>query len=67
MWDLGHDSSHGYGFEGGKVRSRSGETTLMGAALGELAANFEDLLEAMPDALVGVDRAGVIRFVNHRA
>ena len=25
------------------------------------------LLEAMPDALVGVDRAGVIRFVNHRA
>ena len=26
--------------------------------------NFKDLLEAMPDALVGVDRAGVIRFVN---
>src|SRR5665647_190108 len=28
---------------------------------------FGVLLEAMPDALVGVDRAGVIRFVNHRA
>ena len=25
---------------------------------------FDDLLEAMPDALVGVDRSGVIRFVN---
>jgi diguanylate cyclase (GGDEF)-like protein/PAS domain S-box-containing protein len=57
----------GYGFEGGEVRSRSGETTQVGAALGQLAANFEDLLEAMPDALVGVDRAGVIRFVNNRA
>ena len=29
--------------------------------------NFKDLLEAMPDALVGVDRAGVIRFVNRQA
>jgi PAS domain S-box-containing protein len=28
---------------------------------------FADLLEAVPDALVGVDRSGVIRFVNHRA
>jgi PAS domain S-box-containing protein len=27
---------------------------------------FEGLLEAVPDALVGVDRAGVIRFVNHQ-
>jgi PAS fold len=27
---------------------------------------FEGLLEAMPDALVGVDKAGVIRYVNHR-
>jgi len=26
----------------------------------------EDLLEAVPDALVGVDKAGVIRFVNHQ-
>jgi PAS domain S-box-containing protein len=28
---------------------------------------FEDLLDAMPDALVGVDKSGVIRFVNHQA
>jgi len=27
---------------------------------------FEGLLEAIPDALVGVDTSGVIRFVNHR-
>jgi PAS domain S-box-containing protein len=27
---------------------------------------FEGLLEAMPDALVGVDKAGVIRYINHR-
>ena len=27
---------------------------------------FEGLLEAVPDALVGVDRSGVIRFVNHQ-
>ena len=27
---------------------------------------FESLLEAVPDALVGVDDAGVIRFVNHQ-
>jgi PAS domain S-box-containing protein len=27
---------------------------------------FESLLEAVPDALVGVDHAGVIRFVNHQ-
>ena len=26
---------------------------------------FESLLEAVPDALVGMDQAGVIRFVNH--
>ena len=26
---------------------------------------FEDLLEAVPDALVGVDQSGTIRFVNH--
>jgi PAS domain S-box-containing protein len=29
-------------------------------------ASFENLLEAMPDALVGVDRMGVIRLVNRR-
>ena len=28
---------------------------------------FEGLLEAVPDALVGVDESGVIRFVNRRA
>jgi PAS domain S-box-containing protein len=28
--------------------------------------NFETLLEAVPDALVGVDHAGVIRFVNRQ-
>lgn len=27
---------------------------------------FDDLLEALPDALVGVDKAGVIRFVNRQ-
>jgi len=27
---------------------------------------FEGLLEAVPDALVGIDQAGVIRFVNHQ-
>ena len=28
---------------------------------------FETLLEAVPDALVGVDQRGVIRFVNRQA
>ena len=27
---------------------------------------FDSLLEAVPDAMVGVDQAGVIRFINHR-
>jgi len=30
-------------------------------------ASFDGLLEAMPDALVGVDKAGKIRFVNRQA
>jgi len=30
-------------------------------------ADWMGLLEAVPDALVGVDRAGVIRYINHRA
>jgi PAS domain S-box-containing protein len=28
---------------------------------------FEDLLEAVPDALVGVERSGVIRLANRQA
>jgi PAS domain S-box-containing protein len=31
-----------------------------------LTSDFEALLDAVPDALVGVDRAGVIRFVNRQ-
>jgi PAS domain S-box-containing protein len=27
---------------------------------------LQSLLEAVPDALVGMDQAGVIRFVNHQ-
>jgi PAS domain S-box-containing protein len=27
---------------------------------------FESLLEAVPDALVGMNQKGVIRFVNHQ-
>jgi PAS domain S-box-containing protein len=30
------------------------------------STEFESLLEAMPDGIVGVDPAGVIRFVNRR-
>ena len=29
-------------------------------------SKFDSLLEALPDALLGVDHAGVIRFVNHQ-
>jgi hypothetical protein len=36
-------------------------------APGEHEADFLGLLEAVPGALVGVDRAGVIRYVNGRA
>jgi diguanylate cyclase (GGDEF)-like protein/PAS domain S-box-containing protein len=42
----------------------TGKPTSGGAALGQHQADFEALLEAAPDAMVGVDRAGVIRFVN---
>jgi len=31
------------------------------------ATKFESLLEAVPDALVGMDTSGVIRFVNHQS
>jgi PAS domain S-box-containing protein len=30
------------------------------------ATKFESLLEAAPNALVGMDQGGVIRFVNHQ-
>ena len=30
------------------------------------ATRFESLLEAVPDALVGMDQKGVIRFVNRQ-
>ena len=44
----------------------SGKPTSAGAALGQHQADFEGLLEAAPDAMVGVDGAGVIRFVNRQ-
>jgi PAS domain S-box-containing protein len=37
-----------------------------GCAMSPKATRLEGLLEAVPDALVGVDHAGVIRFVNHQ-
>ena len=42
----------------------SGKPTSAGAALGQHQADFEALLEAAPDAMVGVDRAGIVQFVN---
>ena len=30
------------------------------------ATRFENVLEAVPDALAGMDQNGVIRFVNHQ-
>src|ERR1019366_5811501 len=37
-----------------------------GGAVSSKTTRFEGLLEAVPDALVGVDHAGVIRFVNRQ-
>ncbi|MEP7194794.1 MAG: bifunctional diguanylate cyclase/phosphodiesterase [Actinomycetota bacterium] len=37
------------------------------AALIEDAADYGGVLESVPDAMLGVDRAGVIRFANRRA
>src|SRR5450759_3853549 len=39
---------------------------LQGEQMSSKTRKFEGLLEAVPDALVGVDQAGVIRFVNHQ-
>jgi len=47
--------------------STSEEPTSRRLALGQHGGDFEGLLDAVPDALVGVDRAGVIRYVNRRA
>src|SRR5665647_639563 len=44
----------------------SDKPTVRGAALGQHVVSFEGLLEAAPDAMVGVDQAGVIRFVNRQ-
>ena len=38
-----------------------------GGVLVDAVAEFASLLEAVPDAMVGVERSGVIGFVNHRA
>ena len=44
--------------------STSGADASIGTAPLQQAANFEDLLDAAPDAMLGMDRNGVIRFVN---
>jgi len=40
--------------------------TAAGCAVSSKTTKFEGLLEAVPDALVGVDHTGVIRFVNRQ-
>jgi PAS domain S-box-containing protein len=39
---------------------------LEGEQMPSQTKTFEDLLEAVPDALVGVDESGMIQFVNHQ-
>ncbi|MEP7034410.1 MAG: EAL domain-containing protein [Actinomycetota bacterium] len=46
---------------------KSEQLTAVCVALGRHPANFEILLEAMPEALVGVDQTGAIQFVNRHA
>lgn len=43
------------------------ESTSGRLALAQSERDFEVLLEAVPDALVAVDRAGMIRYVNRRS
>lgn len=44
------------------------EKSMSGIATpGQQGLDFESLLEAVPDALLGVDRAGVIRYLNRHA
>jgi PAS domain S-box-containing protein len=50
---------------GGVVGSTSSATTL-GVQMSMNATSLEHLLEAVPDALVGMDQEGVIRFVNRQ-
>jgi len=45
---------------------RSGKATSHDPAPGQHAAYFDALLDAVPDALVGVDQGGAIRFVNRQ-
>jgi len=47
--------------------STSGTPASRGTHVRQQVANFETLLEAVPDAMVGVDRSGVIQFVNRQA
>src|SRR5680860_326247 len=54
------------GSKGEQMLSMSGEHASRGAALDQHAATFESLLEAAPDAMVGADQGGVIRFVNRQ-
>ena len=51
--------------EGERMLSKNGKSTPRVTSLVQ-SADFEGLLEAVPDALVGVDRAGVIQFANHQ-
>jgi PAS domain S-box-containing protein len=46
--------------------SDSGSPTAREAALAQEASQSQALLEAAPDALIGVDRRGVIRFVDRQ-
>src|SRR5471030_1084167 len=47
--------------------SKSGTPAHRSTALLQPGANFEGLLAAVPSAILGMDRDGVIQFVNRRA